>query len=75
MQELLHDIHFRKMFFLTVAIAIAALFVLKYWFMPYFNRREAEATRVLRQVIDTITGLLIAALAVGSVLFWISGND
>jgi hypothetical protein len=75
MQTVLQSIHFRKVFYLVSIILIILLFAIKYAFLPIIDRRESQPKKILRRVLDTLIAVLIAGLAIGAVLFWISGNE
>jgi uncharacterized membrane protein len=75
MQTVLQSIHFRKVFYLASIILIILLFIIKYAFLPIIDRRESQPKKVLRHVLDTLIAVLIAGLAIGALLFWISGNE
>lgn len=75
MDTVLQSIHFRKMFYLVVIIAIVLLFIIKYQVVPVIDRRESTPKRIIRRVLDTLIAILISALGIASILFWISGNE
>jgi hypothetical protein len=75
MQTVLQSIHFRNVFYLASIILIILLFIIKYAFLPIIDRRESQPKKVLRHVLDTLIAVLIAGLAIGALLFWISGNE
>ncbi|WP_143822083.1 hypothetical protein [Mucilaginibacter pedocola] len=75
MQELLRSIHFRKVFYLICLIVLVILFIVKFTVLPVITRREAEPKRILRHILDTLIGAIIAGMVVGGILFWVSGNE
>jgi|GEM_PF-2631724 len=75
METVLQSIHFRKVFYLVTVIAIIILFIIKYQVIPVINRRESTFKKIIRHVLDTLIAFLIAAIAIASVLFWMSGNE
>ena len=75
METVLQSIHFRKVFYLVTVIAIIILFIIKYQVIPVINRRESTLKKIIRHVLDTLIAFLIAAIAIASVLFWMSGNE
>ena len=75
METVLQSIHFRKIFYLLCLIALILLLIIKYTVIPVIDRREGEPKKILRHILDTLIGLIIAAMALGAILFWISGNN
>lgn len=75
MDPILQSIHFRKVFYLVSIIALILLFVIKYTLIPVIDRREALPKKILRYILDTLIALLIAAMAIGGAVFWMSGNE
>jgi hypothetical protein len=65
------------MFYLVTIVlaAIIILFIIKYQVIPVINRRESTFKKIIRHVLDTLIAFLIAAIAIASVLFWMSGNE
>jgi uncharacterized membrane protein SirB2 len=75
METVLQSIHFRKVFYLVSIVLIILLFAIKYTLIPIIDRREAQPKKILRHLLDTLIAVLIAGLAIGAVLFWVSGNE
>ncbi|RWY50890.1 hypothetical protein [Mucilaginibacter gilvus] len=75
METVLQSIHFRKVFYLVSIILIILLFAIKYTLIPVIDRREAQSKKILRRILDTLIAILIAGLALGAALFWVSGNE
>lgn len=69
------SVHFRKMFYLVTIVLAGILIVLKYQLLPYMNRKEDLIDRVLRRVLDFLIVLIFMIIALGSVAFWLSGNE
>jgi len=75
MDPILQSMYFRKVFYLASIIALILLLVIKYTLIPVIDRREAQPKKILRYILDTLIGVLIAAMAVGGAVFWMSGNE
>jgi hypothetical protein len=75
METVLQSIHFRKIFYLVCVLALVLLLGIKYTILPVIDRREAEPKKIIRHVLDTLIAVLIAGMAIGAVVFWISGNE
>ncbi|MEO7216066.1 hypothetical protein [Mucilaginibacter sp.] len=75
METVLQSIHFRKVFYLVSILLIILLFAIKYTLIPIIDHREALPKKILRRILDTLIAVLIAGLAVGALLFWMSGNE
>ncbi|MCO5936387.1 MULTISPECIES: hypothetical protein [Mucilaginibacter] len=73
--DLLKPAHFRKVFYLTAVVLVAILIVLKYKLFPTFDRKEHVGHRIGRHILDTLIPVIMAIIAIASIVFWISGND
>ncbi|RYU91312.1 hypothetical protein EWM62_05065 [Mucilaginibacter terrigena] len=69
------SVHFRKMFYLITIVLAIVLIVLKYQLLPYINRKESLADRLLRRILDTLIIILFITIALATVTFWMSGNE
>lgn len=69
------SVHFRKMFYLVTIVLAGILLVLKYQLLPYINRKEDLIDRILRRILDFLIVLIFMIIALGSVTFWLSGNE
>lgn len=69
------SVHFRKIFYLVTIVLAGILIVLKYQLLPYINRKEDLIDRILRRVLDFLIVLIFMIIALGSVTFWLSGNE
>ncbi|RFZ84093.1 hypothetical protein DYU05_00180 [Mucilaginibacter terrenus] len=74
MDDLFRSIHFRQYFYLISIITLLLLFVIKYKVLPVINRRETQRKKTLRFFLDTLITLIIAALVISGLIFWLYGN-
>ncbi|QHS56295.1 hypothetical protein GWR56_12385 [Mucilaginibacter sp. 14171R-50] len=69
------SVHFRKTFYLVAIVLAAILLVVKHQLLPFINRKEKRADKILRHILDTLVALIFITIALASVMFWLTGNE
>ncbi|TWR28966.1 hypothetical protein FPZ43_11930 [Mucilaginibacter pallidiroseus] len=75
LQHWLQNLHMRKEFYLVCIIAIILLIIFIYKMVPAVTKPGSSAQRWLAATGNFLLALFAAAVAVGSILFWLIGNN
>ena len=70
----LQNLHLRKEFYLISLIVIVGLLIINYMVIPAITREGSSMRKFLYRIVNFLIALFAAGIAVGSVLFWLSGN-